>query len=263
MPLNRIQAFNTYINPKTKLRFSEIVYENTSLTTPDPFFMRLPLSGLLFLFLLVVFSGCFTPKRALRRDDSHAVDSLIIFPTYSSVSLIEKGDKLVKDEAFSEEAEDKIKAGLLKYIPNPVTKRFMEVGPMLEKNIYEAGIKLIKSVRKSGFPIRAKIPDFLLHIIDSLGHDYGLLIIQDGFTRTPANYRNQTIKRTALTATSLGLYNTTPNFSYAVMIGILIDKKRRDVSLYKELYWRNKDPNDENVIRAQIREILLYYFGAG
>ena len=122
---------------------------------------------------------------------------------------------------------------------------------------------MIKSVRKSVFPIRAKIPDLLLHIIDSLGHDYGLLIIQDGFTRTPANYRNQTIKRTALTATSLGLYNTTPNLSYAVMIGILIDKKRRDVSLYKELYWRNKDPNDENVIRAQIREILLYYFGAG
>ena len=44
------------------------------------------------------------------------------------------------------------------------------------------------------------------------------------------------------------------------MIGVLVDRKRNRISMYKELYWRNRNPSEELVIRTQIRDIILTYF---
>ena len=232
----------------------------TAISLLTDIFMILRFFNSILIFLPIVFLECSPPKKALSNKDSNLVQNLLIFPTYSKISVIEKGDKRVKSESFSGEAESEIKTQLINYIPSAVTKKFLESDSTLKENINTSGIKLIKSLKASLSPRKVEVPGFLLNILDSLDQDYGLLIVQDGFTRTSGNLKTQYIKRKEIALATLGFYNTEPNSSYSVMIGVLIDKKRKQISLYKELYWRNKEPNDKFVIRSQIRDIILYYF---
>jgi hypothetical protein len=121
-------------------------------------------------------------------------------------------------------------------------------------------VQLIKKARKSIVIKNVSIPEFLISIMDSCGYDNCLFIFQNGFARTPDNFSKQYYRRKLLSLKTLGLYETTPKISASVMVGLAINKKTKKISLFKELDWTNRDPMESNVIKAQVRDIVLGYF---
>ncbi len=196
----------------------------------------------------------------MSKGDGELIKSLVIFPVYSKIQVIEKGDQLITSESFSYNAEVEIKNKLAVYIPSQVNRRFFACEKELEEELIKTNAQLIRTSQKALLLSKVEIPEVLLNLLDSLGEDYGLFIFHRGFTRTPENLKTQYIKRRTAATASLGIYDTEPNSAYSIMIGLLIDKKRKRISMYKELYWRNRNPNDEFVIRAQIRDLILGYF---
>jgi len=216
---------------------------------------------IIYLFLLpITFLQCTQTKRVMNNKDGNMVTTLVIFPTHSEVDVIETRDKRVKSEALSEEAANEINAQLVKYIPSNINTKYLECDSQLQKEIANSNIKLIKAVKTALNPDKVVVPDFLLHVLDSLGENYGLFLYHGGFTRSYGNITTEYTRRKIIGVASLGFYNTEPNSTYSIMIGILIDKKRKKISMYKELFWRNRDPNEEVVIRSQVRDIILTYF---
>ena len=208
------------------------------------------------------FLQCHRPRLAMSRKDGHLVKQLLIFPVHSQIDIIEQRDKRVVSGIFSAASETGIKKELDHYIPSGIHTAYLNCGGKQEEEIRNAGIQLVKTVKRAAFVKKVEPPDLLLKMLDSLKEDYGLLVFHGGFTRTSSNFRTEYARRRTLAVASLGLYNTEPNETYSVMIGMVINKRTKRVSLYKELYWRNRDPNETVVIRSQIRDIILSYFQA-
>lgn len=215
----------------------------------------------IFIFVLsMALLQCSTNRRVISNKDSTKITNLIVFPNYSKIDVIESNDKRIRSDAFSQESENEIRNQLAKYIPSHVSTKYLECNSNLEEEIINANIKLIKSVKGAMTPEKVSIPEYLLNVLDSLGENYGLFLYHGGFTRSEENLKTEYFKRKVIGIASLGIYNTEPNRTYSVMIGILIDKQRKRVSMYKEIYWRNRNPNEEVVIRPQVRDIILSYF---
>lgn len=188
------------------------------------------------------------------------VQRLLVFPVHSQIDIIERRDKRMVSDRFSAESETEIQNQLNHYIPSGIHTAYLNCESKLDEDMRNAGMQLVKAVKRAAFPKKVEPPALLLKMLDSLKEDYGLFVFHAGFTRTPANFRNEYARRQTIAAASLGLYNTEPNETYSVMIGIIINKEAKRVSMYKELYWRNRDPNETVVIRSQIRDIILSYF---
>lgn len=212
------------------------------------------------IFLPLFFCKCNSTKKAISNYDSNQIKDLLIFPIYAKIDVIASGDKRTKSETLSSQNESSITTLLEKYIPDSIKKQFLVCNDSLKEEISKSGISLIKSIKISLLPKTIDVPNSLFKVLDSLNKDYGLFILNAGFTRTPENLVKQYIVRKEISIASLGFYNTEPNKSYSIMIGVLIDKKRRKISYYKELYWKNRNPNESLVLNSQLRDIMLYYF---
>lgn len=214
------------------------------------------------LFPVVAFFSCRTPQHRSRlaqiSSNSHdSIQNLLIFPSCAHIQVIEERNKLVTSEHFSREAENEIHNRLVEYIPSNLPKQFMQDDSLLKETVTHSALELIKSLKKNFNLKKARVPEYLLEILDAQNQDYGLLILQVGFTRTPDNYKKEYLRQRNLDWARLGIYTRHPNNAYSTMFGLLIDKKRKRVARYKELKWRNKDPNDKYIIRSQVRDIIL------
>jgi hypothetical protein len=212
------------------------------------------------LFLLNLLTGCSGSKNFSTAKKDQAIKSLLIFPVYSQIDVIEKRDKRIKSAFFSAGAEAQIYKEFEKYIPSEIHKVNPDFDDDLETAIINSSIKLVQTIRSSLSPSNVKVPALLLHILDSLHEDYGLIILQAGFTRTPENEKNQYIRRKNTALATLGFFDKEPNKSYSVMSGIIINRQNKNPAKFKELSFRNRNPNEEVVIRSQIRDIILSFF---
>lgn len=218
-------------------------------------------TGFIFCSLCLGFiTGCASSKNFSNTKKNEPIKSLLIFPVYSEISVIEKRDKRIKSDFFSEGAEAQIYKELEKYIPSGIHKSSPAFGNELEAGIIKSNINLLRAIRASLSPGSLKPPALLLHVMDSLNEDYGLIILQDGFTRTPENEKTQ-YKRGRNTAfATLGFFDREPNKAYSVMSGIIIDRQNKKLAKFKTLSFPNRNPNEEVVIRSQIRDIILSWF---
>jgi hypothetical protein len=214
----------------------------------------------LCLFILAIFPGCSGSKNFVHSGDTQAIKSLLIFPVYSQIEVIENRDKRIKSDFFSSGAEAQIYKELEKYIPSDVRKIYPEFNDDLEPGIINSTIKLSRTARSSLSPKSVKIPALLLQVLDSLHEDYGLIILQAGFTRTRENEKIQYMRRRTTAFATLGFFDTEPNKSYSVMSGIILDRRNKKLLMYKELGFPNRNPNEEVVIRTQLRDIILSCF---
>lgn len=142
----------------------------------------------------VFFCGCSAGKRTFNNKNGKSITTLLIFPGYSTIEIIKAGDKHIRNESFSQEAENEIKSQLIKYIPSTVQTKYLECNDKLREEIANSGINLINTIKGSFSPGKINAPNLLLNVLDSLGENYGLFIYHGGFTRTPENLEKQYFK---------------------------------------------------------------------
>ncbi|RYF93123.1 MAG: hypothetical protein EOO00_06540 [Chitinophagaceae bacterium] len=230
--------------------------------------MKLSIRGIFFSFLALTTLCCNPISRIARgteivNDHSDTIQRLLIFPTYAHIDMIENRDMGNNNEKLSQLATNEIYSQLSEFLPATLNKHFMQGDALVKESIAGEGHRLIKSLRKSFNPKTAKVPDYLLQVLDAQNQDYGLLILQVGFTRTHDNMVKETLRRENQDWRSLGIYQVRPYSSYSAMYGFLIDRKKQRVIRYKELRWPNKEPNDKYIIRTQVRDIILTSFRLG
>lgn len=184
----------------------------------------------------------------------------MILSPLTEIDIINTKDQLQKSETFSSTAEIQIKKQLNDFIPDNIASVPFYCDADMQKNIDSVSVVLIKTVKRSSPVNRVKVPELFFTILDSAKQDYGLIILHTGFSRSEENLVNQYIRHHTEAIATLGLINRVPNKSYSTMIGLIVDRRNRKIAMYKELYWRNRDPNQKVVIKSQLRDVLLSYF---
>jgi hypothetical protein len=233
----------------------------------DSRFMKFTLYYSFFLLAIAILS-CNPVSRMARgkemvNDHRDTIQSVLIFPAFSNIDIVEKRNAGIANEALSQKAENEIHEQLAGFLSSSMDLQFMDKDALIKESASSAGMQLIKSLRKSFNPKTAKVPEYLMQVLDAHDQDYGLLILHVGFTRTPANMVKEYLRHENLTAARLGIYITRPYSSYSAMYGFLIDKKKKRVIRYKELLWPNKEPDDKYIILTQVRDIILTSFRLG
>jgi hypothetical protein len=231
-------------------------------------FMKVSIRPFLLLFLFIASLSCnpitrIAQGKEIISDEQDSISNLLVFPAYSNIGIVEQRDYGVDDKALADKAEHEIGALLSEFLPSDMEKKFILSDEITRENLAASGKRLVKSLKKSFNPKKAKVPEYLLQILEERDQDYGLFIMQIGFTRTYENMSKEVLRRRDLGMATLGIYNTYPYSSYSAMFGFLIDRKKKSVIRYKELRWPNKEPNDKYIIRAQVRDIILTSFQLG
>lgn len=178
----------------------------------------------------------------------------------AEINVIYRGDKHEKSELFSEMASQEITRQLNNILPDTISVSQFNTDANHLKEISNTAIQLIKST-ESGKTIKGlKVPELLLHQLDSANQDFGLFIFIIGFTRTKENLTKEYIRRQGISLATLGLYQTVPNSAYSTMIGFIVDRKNKNLAMYRKIKWNQRDPTDKLVVKSQLRDLLMRYF---
>ncbi|MDR2962472.1 MAG: hypothetical protein LBU90_02350 [Bacteroidales bacterium] len=107
-------------------------------------------------------------------------------------------------------------------------------------------------------------------LIDSLltvsGKRFGLLIIQDGFTRSNKNYAGQVATAavigvaTAVLTGGSAYYLQTPVRRGSTVNVLIVDAQENNVSFYRKSFAEDKNPTDVSVISKQLNALFRDYF---
>ena len=231
------------------------------------------LRSLLFMLALASLAACNTTKPLPAR-----VNDLLVFPAVSNIRTIRINNKQEEDSILSINVAEEITSGIKELLPTNVRQTDMSIPEAVSAEYLKAITSLVKETNHQDtylYPV--KPPEKLLHILDSTGHDFGLIIVDQGYLRTDQNEVNQYAKKrtgnlllmsflgflsfkTSPNSTSVDIYSSVPDKSSSAMICFIIDKKKKSIRYYKKEIWPRRDPTDNIVIRSQLHHLLMSYF---
>ena len=224
------------------------------------FKMHRPYNYTLLILLIALTFGCGTTEYLTSKRNINEVKHILLFPPITEINVIYRGDKHEKSDLFSDIASQEIVRQLKIILPDTIGVSQFDTDSNHLKEINNTAIQLIKST-ESGRTIKGlKVPELLLHQLDSTNHDFGLFIFIIGFTRTKENLTKEYIRRQGISLATLGFYQTVPNSSYSTMIGFIIDRKNKSLAMYRKIKWKERDPTDKLVVKSQLRDLLMRYF---
>ncbi len=208
------------------------------------------------ILLVFLLESCSTTKPVPSR-----INQLLIFPPITDIRIIIKGDNKVRDSILSSKVGEEIINLTKTIIPDSVNAVQLYTNEAQSQEIAKAFFKIIKACEGQETTIKvAKIPDILMHLIDSSNQDFGLCLVYQGFTRTEENQTNQYIIGRGVDFFSLGLINFTPIKSSGTMLCFIIDKKNKNIRYYQKISTEKRNPIEKMVIKSLLRHQIMSYY---
>jgi hypothetical protein len=224
------------------------------------FKMQKPHSYTLLTLLIALTFGCGTTEYLTSKRNISEVKHMLLFQPVAEISVIYNGDNYEKSEQFSDIASHEIVRQLNIILPDTIGISQFITDSIHQNEINNSAIQIIRSVEGGGSIKGLKVSELLLHQLDSTNQEFGLYIFIVGFTRTKENLTKQYMRRKGIGLATLGFYQTVPNSSYSTMIGFIIDRKNKNLAMYRKIQWNQRDPTDKLVVKSQLRDLLMRYF---
>ena len=194
------------------------------------------------------------------------INEMIKFEPLSFISLIEKWHNGVYDDSISGYAQYEINEALESF------RKSLRLSPdeilMMDDNEREQFEQevdfLISTAERNKKKFNIPITPLIESLLSEYDQRFGLIILQDGFTRTKRNYRNQvalSIGMGILTGISTGVATyQTPVKSNSILYAIIVDNKEKNVAFFNKSVLQNKEPTDQESIIKQLNVIFMKYF---
>jgi len=187
---------------------------------------------------------------------------------FSFISLIEKGNMGVYNDSISKIAKnalnesletfrEKLRLSLEEiYVTDTLAKKELE--QEIDFFIREAE----RNKKKKNHTIEiTPLVDSLLSVNDKR---FGLLIIQNGFTRAKGNYGGQVAKAIGmgvLTGLATGTaYYQNPIKSGSTVYVVIVDNQEKNVAFYNKSIMQDREPTEKENITKQLQNIFEKYF---
>ena len=214
------------------------------------------------LLCILLFSACTTSRFAKSSVTPQEISDLQLFPTYSYISMIEKGNQSKLNDSISRKAEQLLHQILIEnkgQIPFTGEINIPKESSTASKIKQELETLFVTAAKQKDI---AKIG--LTTTIDSLleqsGKRFGLITVSSGFTRKKSNYGKQVAKGAAVGLLTLGMYYQVPIKANSNVYTMIVDAKDNNIAFYQKSIIADKEPLDEVVLRKQIKKLYEGYF---
>jgi len=224
------------------------------------------MKNITLLWIVVFCVSCSSPKFFTSDVKPYEIKEMIKFEPLSFISLIERWNSGVYDDSISYDAQIALNESLNAF--SGVLRLSSDEILMLddfERNEFEQEINILISMaernkKKYNIPITPLIESLL----DEYDMRFGLIILQDGFTRTKRNYNRQiafSIGLGVLTGISSGVSTyQSPVKASSTLYAIIVDNKEKNVTFFNKSVLQNKEPTDKVNIFKQLNTIFTKYF---
>ncbi len=177
----------------------------------------------------------------------------------SHISLVEKGDEPAYNDSISKSTEiilNESLAGLGEKLH--LCPEEQKTADSLERKALKKEIDLlILSVEQNK---KKKITTPITPLIDSIltanNKRFGLVITQQGFTRSKRNYRGQIAKGLGIGILTLGMFYTVPYKANSMIYALIVDSKDKNVTFCNRSFILDQEPTKRENIDKQLRKIF-------
>jgi hypothetical protein len=223
---------------------------------------------LFYLLLCVAFllNACTTTRIVKSSVPPAEVVDIAYFPPIAQIQLINQGNAMVNDDSISQLCAQKQLVLMGKWkermhitseiqINDALTKLKLEKESIF---LVQKGLEYLKSQSEAQFAV--KLPPVMDSILKTTGKRFGMITINEGFTRTKVNYTNEVTKSVAVSLLTLGTYRYTPIKANSSLFVLIIDAKSHNVAFFRRSFLNGEEPLKDDIIKRQLLNIFIKYF---
>ena len=186
------------------------------------------------------------------------IETLLVLPPVSSVSVISAGSKQQIDSVLSRQLFYHTSTMLKKCFPDTVKTRYFPFDSVVQLKLLNWVSAVNKEINNEKRARKYQLPDSILNLFDTSKMNFVFCTYNTGFKRTRNNLMNT--HQTSEIADVLIGFNYRPLESTALMSCFILDLRKKSILYFARDLWENKDPMDFNVIRLQLTRIITHYF---
>ncbi len=217
---------------------------------------------LLFLWSVILFSSCTTSKFLTSGIKSLEINEMSKIEPCSYISLIEKGNRSAYNDSISCETKIMLDESLETFREKlHLSSEDVKITETLERKKFEQEINfLILSAERNRNVKNIHITPLIDSLLSIRDKRFGLIIVQNGFTRTKGNYGGQIAKGVGMGILTMGMFYQTPIKANSTIFALIVDRKNKNVAFYNKNRLQDKEPADKKNITKQIQKVFEKYF---
>lgn len=208
---------------------------------------------------IAIFSASCAPSKFLTSVQPAEIQEMLKIEPISHISLIEKGNEPAYNDSISKSAEiilNESLAGLGEKLH--LCPEEQKTADSLERKALKEEIDLLfisveqDKKKKNTTPITPLIDS----ILTTNNKRFGLIIAQEGFTRSKRNYRGQIAKGLGIGVLTLGMFYTVPYKANSMIYALIVDNKDKNVTFFNRSFILDQEPTKRENIDKQLRKIF-------
>ena len=221
---------------------------------------------IIVLWVVLLCTSCSSSKFFTSGVHPFEIDEMIKIEPVSFITFIESGNRGSYNEDISQYSE---------MVLNEALESFRDDLRLSSEEIYTIDDEernelvqemdfLISSAERNKKKYNIEITPLVESLLEEFDQRFGLIILQDGFTRVKGNYGRQVATSIGLgiltgVLTGVSFYNTPIKASSTLHV-IIVDNQEKNVAFYNKSVLQNKEPTEIENITKQLMMIFEKYF---
>lgn len=212
-----------------------------------------------FIFLIIaipLLSFTLLPVLFIRSDIK--VDSLLVLPAVTKISVINKGSILEIDNDLSKRTFNITADVLQNGFPASVKTKYFSADSITHSKLDNFVAAISWKISREKQARKYHLPDSILRLFDTAKVNFVFCTSIEGFTRARNNLIN-TNQASGIANFLLGMKGH-PIESLATITCLILDLKQKNILYLERQVLENRDPTDIKIIKLQLSSIINHFF---
>ncbi len=186
------------------------------------------------------------------------IDSLLVLPPVTKISVISKGSKSQIDEELSKKTFDNTANYLQNGFPNSVKTKYFSADSRTRAKLDNFVSIITSQINSEKQARKYQLPDSILNLFDTAKVNFVFCTSNIGFNRTRKNLVNNYQASEILNFFIVPVGR--PLESSASMTCMILDLRQKNILYFERVIWNDKDPADIKVIKLQLTKMINHCF---
>lgn len=215
--------------------------------------------AIILLAITIILYSCSKTQICKSAIAPRIIDTLLLLPPVSHISLIENGNRQFFDKKMSKFSSDHLAKGIKEILDTQmVVLNLNDLDSITNIRLKNDAAQLINVIERSREIRNITIPVFFDSILKLNRLNYAMCIYHSGFTRSGGNYTAHMAAGIALGL--LGGFAVIPIKAYSTVYCVILDSKNKNITFYRKCFKQDWEPADKRITDKQLNLLFKGYF---
>ena len=220
---------------------------------------------LIILFFIMSGVSCSTSKYLSSDVKPAEINDMLKIEPFSYISLIEQGNRSYYNDSISQSTKIILNQLLDSYKWHlRLSSIEVQLTDYSRGRLEEEISFLLTSVERNKSIKYIQITPLIDSLLRANNKRFGLIVVQNGFTRAKGNYGGQVAKAVGLgiltgVLTGIAFYET-PIKANSTLYAMIVDNREKNIAFYHKSSLQDKEPTERTNFITQINNIFGKYF---